>query len=348
MFRPRPAFTLVELLVVIAIIAILIGLLLPAIEKVREAARRSQCQNNLKQIALAVHNYESDRGTLPPGAGPLNTLPAGQPSDQRMAVLALILPYVEQAATLNQFDLRYPIQGSTPDQNATARTQEVKLYLCPSDPTKSKQSNYGRSNYYASLGGNAYCRNKDGATGGLFIIDTMAALQANGNRPTTLQIKDISDGTTHTAMFSEIKRGLNNTAGYGATEPQRQRLIGTWGTDFQRVVGGVDTMPQCNVNTGSFVGYAGLQYCRAFFGVFLYTHTVPPNFTGCDCLDNTTRTGDSGTLFAGHLASRSHHAGGVNTAFADGAVRFVGDNIDPTTWYHLGTRAGGEVVIYKD
>src|SRR5262245_54323378 len=193
MLRGRSAFTLIELLVVIAIIAILVGLLLPAVQKVREAANRSKCANNLKQIGLACHNYESGHRRLPPG----NT---DQPDPSIASALVLLLPYLEQANKYNQFDFSTNIDTSP--TNAAARTQDVPIFLCPSDPSTGQRSDsggppYGRCNYYANLGINGNWRNANPATGGPFYNKSQ------------VRITDITDGTSNTALFAEVKRGVN-------------------------------------------------------------------------------------------------------------------------------------------
>jgi len=154
MSRSRRGFTLIELLVVIAIIAVLIGLLLPAVQKVREAAARAKCQNNLKQIVLAAHNYESAQGTFPSGTGKFPVQPNGPPTtppnnlpsgSQRPSLQTLILPYVEQASKYNQFNFDYDVhadQAGTPanikQSQDVARQSDVPISLCPSDsPTGS-------------------------------------------------------------------------------------------------------------------------------------------------------------------------------------------------------------------
>jgi prepilin-type N-terminal cleavage/methylation domain-containing protein/prepilin-type processing-associated H-X9-DG protein len=344
----RAAFTLIELLVVIAIIAILIGLLLPAVQKVREAAARIKCQNNLKQLGLAAHNYESTNNTLPPGAGPLPDQTKFSSSNQRPSLQVMILPYVEQANKYNQFDMTQDVKASA--VNAAARHQDVPIYLCPSDPSTGTFAESGapdgRSNYFGSLGGNAYCRPSAGGTGGLFYIDISSTLLARGGNPGAYRITDVTDGTSNTAMFAEIIRGDNSSPTTVPPKPQDARIISSgWVTDGQRVVNGTDTFSACNVASGG-IRYGGLMYYRDFLPTEFYTHTVPPNFKGGDCLDGTVRPGEmtGSALWAGHIASRSYHTGGVNVCFADGSVHFVADSIDPTIWYQLGTRAGGEAI----
>src|SRR5947207_10811846 len=139
--RRKSGFTLIELLVVIAIIAVLIGLLLPAVQKVREAASRMKCQNNLKQMGLAAHNYESANGYLPPPRGTVNI--GGTVGSNDASPQALILPFVEQASKFNQFNFNYTtwndrdaVTGAlNSGVNLAARSQDIPIYLCPSDPS---------------------------------------------------------------------------------------------------------------------------------------------------------------------------------------------------------------------
>src|SRR5262249_22554605 len=232
----RKGFTLIELLVVIAIIGILIALLLPAVQKVREAANRMKCANNLKQVALAAHNYESNFQTLPPRSGPLPVkTPPNQLDDaSRASVLAMILPYVEQANKYNQFDFDYDVNGAA--QNAAARTQDVPFYLCPSDPSNvffgTSTAPVGRSNYFGNLAANAYTGNKDPGTGGVFWYESNQKVLAKNGALVSVRLTEITDGTSNTAMFAEVKRG--NKAGSGTpVDLWDARIITSgWGGDL--------------------------------------------------------------------------------------------------------------------
>src|SRR5262245_27862803 len=322
----RRGFTLIELLVVIAIIGILVALLLPAVQKVREAANKAKCQNNLRQLGLACHNYENSNSRLPPG----NT---DQPDPSIASAVVLLLPYVEQANKYTLFDFTTNIDTSP--TNAQARTQDVAIFLCPSDPSTGKRSDtgapdsYGRCNYYANLGINGNWRNANPATGGTFY---------NNSR---IRSVEISDGTSSTAMFAEVKRGVfpqNNR--YDAT------LIpsATWDATINNPPDSnyeFTPLPACdagNTNpTHSYRDSIGLKYYRGRHPYCYYTHTFPPNREGPDCISHTSNN-------SGHFASRSYHPGGVSVLFADGSVHFINNSIKFATWQALGTRGGGEVV----
>jgi prepilin-type N-terminal cleavage/methylation domain-containing protein/prepilin-type processing-associated H-X9-DG protein len=359
--RARRGFTLIELLVVIAIIAVLIGLLLPAVQKVREAAGRAKCQNNLKQIALACHNYASSNGYLPPGSGDVAVGASSSPS-----ILAIVLPYMEQASLYNLFDLTQDVNLAA--TNFLARTQEVGSYMCPSDgqdgfrvqpgniPTGMSQANSGRSNYLGNIGTTAdqYSINLNKV--GIFNFQTQK--QPNGSYKVTsrVQITDVSDGSSNTAMLSETTRSTVGagcgTGGGDVYNFTNMYLIPTddsgWSNDTP-MFGPMfnETNPaamfvgqtyHCNAwdyPPTNRITYRGCQYYRHIVQMSTYTHTVPPNYKGYDCgnLDIT----------ASHVAARSSHTGGVNVAFADGSVHFINNNIAFPTWQALGTRSNGDL-----
>jgi prepilin-type N-terminal cleavage/methylation domain-containing protein/prepilin-type processing-associated H-X9-DG protein len=322
--RLRLAFTLIELLVVIAIIAILIGLLLPAVQKVREAAARTKCQNNLKQIALALHNYHSANESFPRHSGPAES-----------TVLVQLLQYVEQAAKYDQWDFTASNLHVANVKNDVARRRDVPLFLCPSDPSVAVFTDpYGRNNYVPSIGNTAnpwvvgFRADASGANNGRLGVFT-------ADRSTNLL--GVSDGTSNTACFSEIRRGNAPSSGVAAVDLWDARKTAAWGSstytyDYARHA-------DCDLaaSTASSYRYTGLQYYRASipFGAF-YTHTLTPNSKLSDCSNASPNKG--------HLAARSAHTGGVNVAFADGSVRFVRDTIEADLWGRAGSRAGGEVL----
>jgi prepilin-type N-terminal cleavage/methylation domain-containing protein/prepilin-type processing-associated H-X9-DG protein len=328
--RKGQAFTLIELLVAIAIIAILIGLLLSAVQKVREAASRLKCQNNLKQIGLATLNYECGRGYFPPGV----QLPA-QGATQG-SVLFVLLPYVEQ---INLYILFNNSQSVNSSGNHNARiAEEVKMYLCPSDPssgvyTDTNPANatpgpVGRTNYYANLGAHAYWRYTSSDFAGIFAAGSQT------------RITDITDGTSNTALFAEIKRGAYPA--HDRLDITRLLIPSEW-SGLPTAITLQNTNPLSNA---TFIGFCnaaastenvtGLQYYNGVAYSIFYTHTLPPNYPGRDCtnIDFTNL----------HLAARSYHTGGVNVCYADGSVHFIHDSITLANWQAIGTRAGGEVI----
>lgn len=322
----RRAFTLIELLVVITIIGALIALLLPAVQAAREAARRAQCANNLKQIALAAHEFADSNQAFPPGASP--------PPSQASA-LVMIMPFLEQMNGYNAFNMSLNV--TTTPENMTARQMVVANYLCPSDPSSGSYPDasparpgaaMGRSNYMGNLGtsGWAYEQVKG--------ISKPAELLGVFAQDSATRLADIADGTSNTALFSEVRRGAypnrdalevtllaNNVWGPGLASTNRSNLVPPDACE-------TPTPPRT-------LNYTGLQYQSGSFITALYTHTVPPNYRGRDCL---RLNGDQG-----HLAARSAHASGVNVSLSDGSVRFISERIQLAAWKALGTRNGGEI-----
>jgi prepilin-type N-terminal cleavage/methylation domain-containing protein/prepilin-type processing-associated H-X9-DG protein len=338
----RKAFTLIELLVVIAIIAILIGLLIPAVQKVREAAARISCSNNLKQIGLAIMNYESAYGQLPPGLG----LPANANVNGRASVLAVILPYMEQGNKYNQFDLKQDI--ATAPANDAARKQDVKSYLCPSDGSTGGidygSGLYGRSNYLGNIGNTADLRSMDARRVGIF---NYTVAQGTGALSSKVTIGSVRDGTSNTALYSETTRSTVNggiwPVPYNSDVNNSTNIHLVPDTIFNKYTptlpmgnGGAPACDDWGFAQTTRMANRGWQYFLAIPEMMTYSHTVPPNYAGFDCGDYN--------LTMAHMAARSYHTGGVNMAFADGSVHFISNSIDFPTYQALGTRSGGEMV----
>lgn len=358
----RRALTLLELLVVIAIIAILLGLLLPAVQRARESASRTKCQNNIKQMVLASTNYVSANGTYPSGAGVFPIYPANAPADavafepgagrppepQRPSAQVLILPYLEQGAQYQQFDFTRSVLND--EKNAPARNQELSVYVCPSDlgtaafTSSTTDGHAGRSNYMCNMGRQPVPRTTDGKLAGIFYgLTTIQQWVTHKNRPPAVKPDEVTDGLSNTAMFSEIKRGLcGGTTTNPACPPNdppyvAQDLYHTTinlSTVTDPTVPPADCMlDPASVPVGTVYRYAGLQYARFTVFTSFYTHTKAPNDRTMDCY---------GIEDAGHVTARSFHSGGVNVGFCDGSVRFIQDSIDLKTWQVLGSRADGQ------
>ncbi len=361
----RRAFTLIELLVVISIIAVLIALLLPAVQSAREAARRAQCTNNLKQMALATLNFESSYSQYPPGIGPV--IPQNQ-GGGRVNMQVLILPFIESANLYNAFNTQWGVNNiygssaTSPTVNMTAGFQLVSSFICPSDGSSAREGNCGYSNYFGSLGGTA-CQLFGGSLGtaptneesnqgvlGVFNVslnENPPGVSSPGleQMPVTnkVTVASITDGTSNTAMWSETKRSTLTQVGYPA-EYQGQipfsmdnvYLVVDGEPSWSNNVWPVTCNNWNNSQVADLLNYRGREYYRNLPICGYYTHTMTPNSTGYDC----------GTFdfFAAHLAARSYHPGGVNASFCDGSVRFFKNSIALRVWYALGTRAGGEVI----
>ena len=321
--RPRSVrgFTLIELLVVIAIIAILIALLLPAVQQAREAARRSQCKNNLKQLALALHNYESTHTVFPPGG-------LGYP--YVWSAHAHLLPYLEQSVLQNQLDYDVPPMtafGSGFDATAVAANDaaaqiRLPIFLCPSDQDVVPGSDYGGISYPACAGSgvNGSASTDDGLISG---ADGLIFSKSKTG------FRDITDGTSNTVAFGEQLLGDG-------------QAIAPTGTDYRRRVVelamGTQTTPADCVVSGSVVwsGARGSKWVNGHLADTMYNHWYTPNANAPDC--------HNGYHSAALTSARSAHEGGVHVAMTDGGVRFASENINAAIWRALATRSGNEVV----
>ena len=310
--RRRTGFTLIELLVVIAIIAILIGLLLPAVQKVREAAARMSCSNKLKQIGLALHNFHDTNGSLPAGQ-PYGYyymnwygVPGGVLERNRSNWVGDLLPYVEQTAMGSQ--LQTWLQ-TLPNYTCFApfSTNVMQTFVCPSDPAGPKVAAaagnpQGFHTNYVVCHGSGYAT-PTADPRGLNLDGVMYGI----SKVTLVQI---TDGTSNTAMVSELLQGSDAVAGGHDVRGRMWNTIHA-GTSFSTLY-----------PPNSTVGDNTMGYCGA----------VP----GAPC-------GSQSILNAFALA-RSKHTGGVNVCRADGSVQFVTSGVTPTAWLWMGTRNGGEVI----
>ncbi len=348
----RSAFTLIELLVVIAIIAVLIALLLPAVQMAREAARRTQCRNNLKQLGLALHNYVSTHQVLPytrpdSCANMLNSM-GGWTS-----AFALFLPYADQLPLYNSINQQLPLMtdncglAGAELANQTARMTRVQLFLCPSDANRPQATFLGvvwPGVNYRLCAGNSYWAEVTNSTragqvnanasqqwmpipvpktdpGGLFFVRSK------------VEFSQIPDGLANTAAMSEHTIGDNSADGFGD-----DFTLSTSTLTNSFITGQSD----CNNNNpANLRAFAGRRwYGSNPFVDFVYSHTRTPNHSLRDCI--------SGNAATAIMSPRSRHPGGVNLLLADGAVHFVSNSLDQKVWWALGSRDSGETISNTD
>jgi len=351
----RWGFTLIELLVVIAIIAVLISLLLPAVQSAREAARRAQCVNNLKQIGLALHNYESSNSSFPWTQGAVSSrFPTvfngrmpwdGGNGDEwaNFGALTLMLPYMEQRQIHAAINFNFGVEsyagpwGYRDAVQGTATESVITSFLCPSD-SKSR----GLNNYRASNGTNWDWWSRESGSGAL------TRPQPGGQQIAT--IAGCEDGTSNTIAFFERNRGDGDNSRYSKGDVYTGGPGETWGFPTYVISNPADLtylnrnfIPACNnfakSNPTSTWDWGGRYWAAGEYTNSVGNFNVTPNYTGADC----SGWGGVGTGI-GFFSARSQHPGGVNVAMADGAVKFIKDSIAQQTWLALGTRSGREVL----
>ncbi|MGD9853877.1 MAG: DUF1559 domain-containing protein [Planctomycetaceae bacterium] len=326
----RRAFTLIELLVVIAIIAILIALLLPAVQQAREAARRTQCKNHLKQIGLAVHNYVDVYLAFPPSAciNPQITVTGNNGS---WGVHGRILPYLEQGNLYDHVDLTIAW-----DFQPMISGLKIPAYACPSDPKSDEVRDPGGGKPFL------YSTNYGFNFGTWFVYDPLSGRGGDGMffPNAKLSFAQAADGTSNTLLVSEVK----------AWQPYRRN-----GGPNSTTVPTAIADAEAEVATGGeFKNTGHTEWPDGRVHHHGFTTTLVPNTvvhctnagTTYDCDYNSWqegRNGIAGSPTYAIITSRSHHTGIVQSALADGSARSISENIDLTIWRALGTRAGGEV-----
>lgn len=307
MLRARKAFTLIELLVVIAIIAILIGLLLPAVQKVRESAARMKCQNNLKQIGIALHSHHDANGTMPPGNSKPNSFSAH----------SFLLPFIEQDNIFKQINFAVS-QASNP----VPKAMSLAVFNCPSDPVSTVPAGWGGNNYAANYGtGIIWAQDASGSNGVFYHVTGNAGAR----------FADVTDGLSNTAAFCErLKGDWSNAVVTPRTDLINPKVVTPTTADeamnFCRAANPSDVSLQWYSNFGS-------NWIQGNQDV-MYGHASMPNDRLCAFPQNSTQTMPAGSM----------HTNSVNLLLCDGSVRSVASSVSVATWRALGTRAMGDLL----
>ena len=352
----RAGFTLIELLVVIAIIAVLIALLLPAVQSAREAARRIQCTNNLKQLGLAMHNYESGNGAFPP-SGTYSFFGGAIFLGNQISPTCRVMPYAEQGTLYNS--MNFSLEYSDPSNN-TVSSVRAPFTICPSEINPQPGQTFDPGIYYPTNYG--WCVGDWFAYGGIpgntgsIPSLTRSMFSINLSR----RFASITDGTSNTVLGAEVKAscpqlrhcypagtsppGLSYNSYPTTTAAGVAYIQANYSSCKQQALGHL-RWPD---GAGPYGGMTTALTPNAHTGILATNITLNPagtNYTGgyLDFDWYSTDENDGGPSF-GAITARSFHPGGVNVLFCDGSVHFVKDSIGCSTWQGLGTIAGGEVI----
>jgi prepilin-type N-terminal cleavage/methylation domain-containing protein len=314
----RPAFTLVELLVVIAIIGILVALLLPAVQAAREAARRTQCKNNLHNMGLALHNFENTYGYLPSGSPQLFAGGSGYLSPQ-----AQILPFIEEDAVGKLMDINV---GPFDEPNYSAARNQPDVFLCPSDPLRGIAADMGWNNYHANSGTWVSITGWDGVFGPNY--------EAGGHSLEPLRLGQIVDGTSKTVAFAEVANGFGPDI-QAPPDPLADcfEFGGSPSGDVRaaRAAFLARDWRQARIPWNGEWRWRGYPWSEGTVWRGWYNHLLPPN-SPC-----WMPGGDWWLLVT---PATSYHGDVISIALCDGSVQSITSGIDPDVWIQMGTRNG--------